>query len=65
MARWPGNISADLFTKDKLRQIILHIFKACEPAARLALEDVNNRSDLLPGFILKLHWNDSEVIHKF
>ncbi|KAJ9573678.1 hypothetical protein L9F63_008948, partial [Diploptera punctata] len=33
---------------------------ACEPAASLALEDVNKRKDLLPGFILKLHWNDSE-----
>ncbi|KAK3920331.1 Gamma-aminobutyric acid type B receptor subunit 1 [Frankliniella fusca] len=34
--------------------------QACEPAANLALEDVNNRRDLLPGFKLKLHWNDSE-----
>ncbi|XP_068081779.1 gamma-aminobutyric acid type B receptor subunit 1 [Anabrus simplex] len=34
--------------------------QACEPAASLALEDVNARKDLLPGFILKLHWNDSE-----
>nr|CAD7453522.1 unnamed protein product [Timema tahoe] len=34
--------------------------QACEPAASLALEDVNNRKDLLPGFTLKLHWNDSE-----
>nr|XP_024216938.1 gamma-aminobutyric acid type B receptor subunit 1 isoform X2 [Halyomorpha halys] len=34
--------------------------QACEPAANLALEDVNNRKDLLPGFTLKLHWNDSE-----
>ncbi|XP_063216231.1 gamma-aminobutyric acid type B receptor subunit 1 isoform X2 [Bacillus rossius redtenbacheri] len=34
--------------------------QACEPAATLALEDVNERQDLLPGFTLKLHWNDSE-----
>ncbi|XP_046398268.1 gamma-aminobutyric acid type B receptor subunit 1 isoform X3 [Ischnura elegans] len=34
--------------------------QACEPAAMLALEDVNKRSDLLPGFTLRLHWNDSE-----
>ncbi|RZF43544.1 hypothetical protein LSTR_LSTR012824 [Laodelphax striatellus] len=34
--------------------------QACEPAANLALEDVNKRKDLLPGFTLKLHWNDSE-----
>ena len=27
----------------------------------MALEDVNNRPDLLPGYQLKLHWNDSEV----
>ena len=27
----------------------------------MALEDVNNRMDLLPGYKLKLHWNDSEV----
>ncbi|GFG38778.1 hypothetical protein Cfor_08233 [Coptotermes formosanus] len=35
--------------------------QACEPAASLALDDVNNRTDLLTGFTLKLHWNDSEV----
>ncbi|KAG8237224.1 hypothetical protein J437_LFUL013725 [Ladona fulva] len=34
--------------------------QACEPAAMLALEDVNKRPDLLPGFTLRLHWNDSE-----
>ncbi|KAL1138797.1 hypothetical protein AAG570_008859, partial [Ranatra chinensis] len=34
--------------------------QACEPAANLALEDVNKRKDLLPGYILKLHSNDSE-----
>lgn len=35
--------------------------QACMPAAHLALEDVNKRKDLLPGYILKLHANDSEV----
>ena len=25
------------------------LLQACEPAANLALEDVNNRRDLLPG----------------
>lgn len=43
----------------------MYLLQACEPAASLALEDVNNRKDLLTGFTLKLHWNDSEVaIHK-
>lgn len=35
--------------------------QACMPAARLAMEDVNARKDLLPGYVLKLHSNDSEV----
>lgn len=35
--------------------------QACMPAARLALEDVNKNTDLLPGFKLILHSNDSEV----
>ena len=35
--------------------------QACMPAANLALEDVNRRKDLLPGYLLKLHSNDSEV----
>lgn len=35
--------------------------QACMPAANLALEDVNRRKDLLPGFKLRLHSNDSEV----
>ncbi|XP_068912302.1 gamma-aminobutyric acid type B receptor subunit 1 isoform X3 [Tenebrio molitor] len=34
--------------------------QACMPAANLALEDVNKRKDLLPGYSLKLHSNDSE-----
>lgn len=35
--------------------------QACMPAAELALADVNNRSDLLSGFKLMLHSNDSKV----
>lgn len=35
--------------------------QACQPAAELALDDVNNKSDLLPGFKLTLYSNDSEV----
>ncbi|RZC33526.1 ANF receptor domain containing protein, partial [Asbolus verrucosus] len=35
--------------------------QACMPAANLALEDVNRRKDLLPGYSLKLHSNDSEL----
>lgn len=35
--------------------------QACMPAAKMALEDVNKRKDLLPGYILKLHSNDSQV----
>jgi gamma-aminobutyric acid type B receptor len=31
------------------------------PAANLALDDVNKEKNLLPGFTLKLHSNDSEV----
>ncbi|CAH0385419.1 unnamed protein product [Bemisia tabaci] len=34
--------------------------QACEPAASLALEDVNKRNDILAGYTLQLHWNDSE-----
>lgn len=35
--------------------------QACKPAAELALADVNARSDLLSGFKLLLHSNDSKV----
>ncbi|XP_034952272.1 gamma-aminobutyric acid type B receptor subunit 1 isoform X2 [Chelonus insularis] len=34
--------------------------QACMPAANLALDDVNREKNLLPGFTLKLHANDSE-----
>lgn len=37
--------------------------QACQPAAELALEDVNSKSDLLPGFKLTLYSNDSEVCY--
>jgi hypothetical protein len=42
-------------------EMISFDFQACEPAARLALADVNNKEDLLPGYHLNLHWNDSGV----
>lgn len=35
--------------------------QGCLPAAEMALEDVNNRPYLLPGYHLKLHSYDSEV----
>lgn len=38
--------------------------QACKPAAELALADVNARSDLLSGFKLLLHSNDSKVIYR-
>jgi len=34
--------------------------QACEPAAKLALEDVNKKNDVLPGYTLRLQWDDSE-----
>ncbi|CAD7085836.1 unnamed protein product [Hermetia illucens] len=34
--------------------------QACMPAAKLALDDVNMEDNLLPGFKLILHSNDSE-----
>ncbi|XP_017760337.1 PREDICTED: gamma-aminobutyric acid type B receptor subunit 1 isoform X2 [Eufriesea mexicana] len=34
--------------------------QACMPAVNLALDDVNREKNLLPGFTLKLHSNDSE-----
>lgn len=35
--------------------------QGCLPAARMALNDVNSKPDLLPGYQLVLHWNDSQV----
>ena len=37
--------------------------QACLPAAKMALEDVNNAKNLLNGYRLLLHWNDSKVSH--
>ena len=41
--------------------LLLPTLQACEPAARMALNDVNSNPALLPGYQLKLHWNDSGV----
>ena len=35
--------------------------QGCLPATILGLEDVNNRTDILPGYRLKMLWNDSMV----
>ena len=35
--------------------------QGCLPAARMALNDVNDEPYLLPGYRLVLHWNDSQV----
>ncbi|XP_033116362.1 gamma-aminobutyric acid type B receptor subunit 1-like [Anneissia japonica] len=39
--------------------------EGCLPAATMALDDVNNRTDILPEYELKMFWNDSEccVVH--
>lgn len=34
--------------------------QGCLPAALMALDDVNRSPDLLPGYRLVLHWNDSK-----
>ncbi|TRY62732.1 hypothetical protein TCAL_16597 [Tigriopus californicus] len=47
------NVLTDFFPR------VLSIQKACEPAAHLALEDVNNYPNLLPGYHLNMYWNDS------
>ena len=39
--------------------------KGCLPAALMALEDVNNRTDMLPGYELKMFHNDSMVSNPF
>ena len=41
--------------------LLFPTLQACEPAARMALNDVNSNPTLLPGYQLKLHWNDSGV----
>lgn len=35
--------------------------QACHPAAQMALEDVNNRRDILPEYELRLIHHDSQV----
>ena len=35
--------------------------KALLPASELAIDMVNNRSDVLPGYRLQLVWNDTKV----
>lgn len=35
--------------------------RGCLPAAIMALNDVNAKEDLLVGYRLVLHWNDSQV----
>lgn len=35
--------------------------KGCRPAVEMALEDVNKRMDILPGYTLKMVFNDSRV----
>lgn len=35
--------------------------QGCLPAALMALEDVNKRSDLLIGYQLEIDWRDSQV----
>lgn len=34
---------------------------AVRPAAEMAVEDINNRSNVLPGYRLRLYQNDTEV----
>ncbi|XP_065201019.1 gamma-aminobutyric acid type B receptor subunit 1 isoform X2 [Planococcus citri] len=34
--------------------------QACQPAARLALDDVNEDKTILPGYKLRMHYNDSQ-----
>ena len=38
--------------------------KGCRPAVEMALEDVNERMDILPGYALKMVSNDSKVCHR-
>ena len=35
--------------------------QACLPAVLMALEDVNNRTDILPDYHLEMEYNDSQV----
>lgn len=35
--------------------------EACLPAVQIALQDVNDNANILPGFTLKLHYHNSKV----
>lgn len=35
--------------------------QGCQPAAMMGFDDVNYKSNVLPGYELVLHWNDSQV----
>lgn len=35
--------------------------EACLPAVQIALQDVNANANILPGYILKLHYHNSKV----
>src|SRR3569623_595455 len=35
--------------------------QACLPAVKMALEDINRQQQILPGYVLKLHWYNSKV----
>lgn len=39
----------------------LNEFQACQPAAQMALDDVNRKKNILPGYTLRMHSNDSQV----
>ena len=58
---WQGGMVRKMFSRSQHSITSIFYQQACQPAAMMALEDVNRRMDLLPGYKLKLHWNDSEV----
>lgn len=35
--------------------------EACLPAVQIALQDVNANTNILPGYMLKLHYHNSKV----
>lgn len=37
----------------------------CLPAVKMALDDVNNRTDILPDYHLSMDYNDSQVSRLF
>ena len=58
---WPTLIPLAFPTAMLCYLFLFPTLQACEPAARMALNDVNSNPTLLPGYQLKLHWNDSGV----